>query len=250
MKTAALITHSHPPAATEAVAIAAAVAREAGWRLVATAEELAKHGEPRPRGRGGRRASRRQPDLCLVLGGDGSILYALRRFARTGVPVFGVNFGTVGFLAAVERDGRRGGDSPRLRGGDRDDRAARPRGRGRRRAPRRPQRRHLQPPPARPGRRAELQDRRRGGRPRPLRRARRGDPGRLDRLQPRQPGPDPRLGGGGLRGQLHRAALADRAGAGRRPRRRPPRRQRGRARARSRSRSTASTSASWRRAPR
>ena len=40
-----------------------------------------------------------------MLGGDGSILYALRHFARTGVPVFGVNFGTVGFLAAVERDG-------------------------------------------------------------------------------------------------------------------------------------------------
>jgi NAD+ kinase len=40
-----------------------------------------------------------------VLGGDGSILYALRHFARSGVPVFGVNFGTVGFLAAVERDG-------------------------------------------------------------------------------------------------------------------------------------------------
>jgi NAD+ kinase len=39
-----------------------------------------------------------------VLGGDGSILYALRTFTGTGVPVFGVNFGTVGFLAAVERD--------------------------------------------------------------------------------------------------------------------------------------------------
>ena len=43
--TAALITHSHPPATTEAVAVAVAVAREAGWRLVATAEELAKHGD-------------------------------------------------------------------------------------------------------------------------------------------------------------------------------------------------------------
>src|SRR4051812_45232027 len=43
------------------------------------------------------------PDLCLVLGGDGTILHALRRFANTQVPVFGVNFGTVGFLAAVER---------------------------------------------------------------------------------------------------------------------------------------------------
>ena len=102
MKTAVLITHSHPPAATEAVAAAVAVARETGWRLTATEEELAKHGaaaegievaaaEPRP-------------DICLVLGGDGSILHGLRRFAHTGVPVFGVNFGTVGFLAAVDRD--------------------------------------------------------------------------------------------------------------------------------------------------
>ena len=42
MKTAALITHSHPPAATEAVPIVAAAAREAGWRLIATEEEIAR----------------------------------------------------------------------------------------------------------------------------------------------------------------------------------------------------------------
>ena len=35
MKTAALITHSHPPAATEAVAVAVAAARAADWRLIA-----------------------------------------------------------------------------------------------------------------------------------------------------------------------------------------------------------------------
>ena len=44
-------------------------------------------------------------------------------------------------------------------------------------------------------------------------------------------GPDPGLGGGGLRRQLHRPAHADRAGAGRRAGRRAPRRQRGRPRA-------------------
>ena len=185
-----------------------------------------------------------------MLGGDGSILHALRRFARSGVPVFGVNFGTVGFLAAVERERGRGGDPARPGGRDRGDRAARPRGRGRRRAARRPQRRHLQPPSPRPRRRAELQDRRRGGRPRPLRRARRRDPGRLDRLQPRQPGPDPRLGGEGVRGQLHRPALADRARPGRRPGRRAPRRQRGRPRAGRRRGRRRRTSASSRRAPR
>jgi NAD+ kinase len=101
-RVAALITHGHPPATTEAVAPAVAAAREAGWRLVATPQELAKHGDAAA---GIETVDQlpRQADLCLVLGGDGSILYALRHFAGSGVPVFGVNFGTVGFLAAVER---------------------------------------------------------------------------------------------------------------------------------------------------
>ena len=102
MKTAALITHSHPPAASEAVAVAAEVAHDLGWRLAATEEELAKHGAS---GEGiDVTAEHTLPEICLVLGGDGSILHALRRYAHTEVPVFGVNFGTVGFLAAVERD--------------------------------------------------------------------------------------------------------------------------------------------------
>jgi NAD+ kinase len=102
-RVAALITHSHPPATTGAVALAVAAAREADWRLVATAEEVAKHGDAAAAVETVE-ALPHQADLCLVLGGDGSILYALRHFARSGVPVFGVNFGTVGFLAAVERE--------------------------------------------------------------------------------------------------------------------------------------------------
>jgi NAD+ kinase len=102
VKTAALITHSHPPAASEAVAIAAEVAHQLGWRLAATEEELEKHGAA---GEGiDVTAEHTLPEICLVLGGDGSILHALRRYAHTEVPVFGINFGTVGFLAAVERD--------------------------------------------------------------------------------------------------------------------------------------------------
>ena len=104
MSTAALISHSHPPAATEAVRIAVDVAKEAGWRLVATEKELAKHGDAATGVEEAPAGQSEGVDLCLVLGGDGSILHALRRFARTGVPVFGVNFGTVGFLAAVDRD--------------------------------------------------------------------------------------------------------------------------------------------------
>jgi NAD+ kinase len=98
----ALITHSHPPATTEAVAIAARIAAHSGRRLVATADELAKHADA-VAGIEEVAELGEDVDLCLVLGGDGSILHALRRFAGSGVPVFGVNFGTVGFLAAVDR---------------------------------------------------------------------------------------------------------------------------------------------------
>ncbi len=39
------------------------------------------------------------------MGGDGTILTALREYASTGVPVFAVNFGEVGFLATLDPDG-------------------------------------------------------------------------------------------------------------------------------------------------
>jgi NAD+ kinase len=114
VKTAALITHSHPPAASEAVEIAAEVAQELGWRLAATEQEVEKHGTA---GEGiDVTAEHTLPEICLVLGGDGSILHALRRYARTEIPVFGVNFGTVGFLAAVEREAAREGIRRALEG--------------------------------------------------------------------------------------------------------------------------------------
>ena len=112
---AALITHSHPPATTDAVEIAISAASAGPCRLIATPDEIAKHGSAAD----GIETVEELPsdvDLCLVLGGDGSILHALRHFARTGVPVFGVNYGTVGFLAAVERDDARSGIERALAG--------------------------------------------------------------------------------------------------------------------------------------
>jgi NAD+ kinase len=41
-------------------------------------------------------------DLCVVLGGDGTMLRALQRFLDTDVPVIGVNYGRVGFLASID----------------------------------------------------------------------------------------------------------------------------------------------------
>jgi len=45
-----------------------------------------------------------KPDLVVVLGGDGAMLAASRRLGKRRVPVIGINFGTVGFLAAVSRE--------------------------------------------------------------------------------------------------------------------------------------------------
>ena len=99
---AMLITHTHPETASAAVSATAEAAQAASVELVATADEHEKHGEAAAAI--ARIDDGERPDVCIVLGGDGSILYALRRFADTGVPVFGVNFGTIGFLAAVERE--------------------------------------------------------------------------------------------------------------------------------------------------
>jgi NAD+ kinase len=43
-------------------------------------------------------------DICFAIGGDGTILSALRTYAGTGVPVFGVNYGEIGFLATIDRE--------------------------------------------------------------------------------------------------------------------------------------------------
>lgn len=102
MTRAMLITHTHPTAPSEAVAATVEAAKAAAVELVSTPDELEKLGDA---GAGIEQVDdAERPDVCIVLGGDGSILYALRRFSHTEVPVFGINYGTVGFLAAVERE--------------------------------------------------------------------------------------------------------------------------------------------------
>jgi NAD+ kinase len=55
-------------------------------------------------------------DLAIVLGGDGTMLRALKRFLGGGVPVLGVNFGRVGFLAGLPQDDLKGGLARALQG--------------------------------------------------------------------------------------------------------------------------------------
>jgi len=103
VKTIALFTHTHPEQTAPALRETVEIATKHGATVIAPPEERKKHADAT----GGCEEAAElpeKPDLCVVLGGDGTILHALRVYAGTGVPVFAVNFGTVGFLAAVERD--------------------------------------------------------------------------------------------------------------------------------------------------
>jgi NAD+ kinase len=91
----ALVTHGRPGTSGDALVRLRTLAEERGVELVLPDDEVAKHGD----GAGGEVMD---ADLVVVLGGDGTMLRALRRFLGSSVPVIGVNFGRVGFLASVE----------------------------------------------------------------------------------------------------------------------------------------------------
>ncbi len=45
-----------------------------------------------------------EADVAIVLGGDGTLLFAARRLAEFGVPLVGVNQGRLGFMTDIARD--------------------------------------------------------------------------------------------------------------------------------------------------
>jgi NAD+ kinase len=97
VKRAAVITHGKPTTIGPALDRLERVARTAGVELLLPDDEVAKHG-------GEAESDLATADIAVVLGGDGTMLRALQRFMGTDVPVIGVNFGRVGFLATIPRD--------------------------------------------------------------------------------------------------------------------------------------------------
>jgi NAD+ kinase len=59
----------------------------------------------------------RDAEIAVALGGDGTILHTLAKLLGTGVPVIGINFGRVGFLASISPD-RLETDLPRVLRGE------------------------------------------------------------------------------------------------------------------------------------
>jgi NAD+ kinase len=98
VKRAAVVTHGKPQTIGPALARLTTVAREAGVQLRLDEEESAKHGLDPENG------DSADVDIAVVLGGDGTMLRGLGRYLGTGVPVIGVNFGRVGFLASIDKD--------------------------------------------------------------------------------------------------------------------------------------------------
>ncbi|HEX4115816.1 MAG TPA: NAD(+)/NADH kinase [Solirubrobacteraceae bacterium] len=97
-----VLTHSRPTQTSAALETLLRAAATAGVTLRFDVEEAAKHGLTSSEGVLLDGTDGDSVDLCVVLGGDGTILRALRRYAGTGVPVFAINFGDIGFLATIE----------------------------------------------------------------------------------------------------------------------------------------------------
>jgi NAD+ kinase len=97
-----VFTHRRPEDTTAVLTGLAEQAAAAGVTLRLDEEETRKHGLQSGPGIEVNAPVKDAVELCLVLGGDGTILGALQRYAATGVPVFAINFGEIGFLATVE----------------------------------------------------------------------------------------------------------------------------------------------------
>ena len=94
VKRATVVTHGRPETVADALAKLEQLAAEAGVELT-DGDDV---------------------DLAIVLGGDGTMLRALKRFLDRDAPVLGVNFGRVGFLAGVPQDDLEGGLTRALNG--------------------------------------------------------------------------------------------------------------------------------------
>jgi NAD+ kinase len=103
MREITVFTHRRPEDTSAALKRFAAAAADAGVTLRMDEEETRKHhAVAEGPGMALDAPVKDDVELCVVLGGDGTILRALQRYAGTDVPVFAVNFGEIGFLATVE----------------------------------------------------------------------------------------------------------------------------------------------------
>jgi NAD+ kinase len=93
----AVVTHGQAGQVGDGLERLVSLTRDAGVELLVSEEEGARHALPA-------HGDEADAELVVVLGGDGTMLRALRQFLGTGIPVIGVNFGRVGFLSSLRPD--------------------------------------------------------------------------------------------------------------------------------------------------
>jgi NAD+ kinase len=104
-KTVTVLTHKNTGQTGEPLRVLIDALVAAGIEVRLPADEVEKHGVESSEGVVlGADPTENRTDLAVVLGGDGTMLHAMRTFAGRDVPVFSFNFGAIGFLATVERD--------------------------------------------------------------------------------------------------------------------------------------------------
>lgn len=102
MREITVFTHRRPDDVKEALRELGRQAQAAGVLLRFDEEETRKHRLEPSESVQIDAPVKRDVELCVVLGGDGTILRALQHYVGTNVPVFAINFGEIGFLATVE----------------------------------------------------------------------------------------------------------------------------------------------------
>ena len=100
-----VFTHQHVPDTDEAVGRLIERLTGEGIEVLVPATEVDKHAIGARDGVVlGVDPAAEDTDVAVVLGGDGSILSAMRMFAGRPVPVFSFNYGAIGFLSSVDHD--------------------------------------------------------------------------------------------------------------------------------------------------
>ena len=97
-----LFSHQYPEQTGDAVHWVIDRACELGIEVRLPEEEVVKHRLAEREGCVLGAPADGVTDLVIVLGGDGTILTALRAFAGRRAPVFAVNYGAIGFLSTVD----------------------------------------------------------------------------------------------------------------------------------------------------
>jgi NAD+ kinase len=102
MKRASIISKQGKPELATIVRRVAAWLRDHDYSITVdkVSQEFWPEGEPAER----EQLVEKRPDFVIVLGGDGTLLSTARNVAHAGIPILGVNLGSLGFLTEIRRE--------------------------------------------------------------------------------------------------------------------------------------------------